>query len=134
MAGYENVTIIGNVGRDPELKYLQSGIPVCSFSVAVNKKWKDKNDEQKEKTTWFKVTAWRQLAEVCNQYVHKGMQVMAVGTVEASAYIGKDGQPAASLELTADKVIFLGGGRDENSGDRSETHESWLEEITDIPF
>jgi single-strand DNA-binding protein len=137
MAGYENVTIIGNVGRDPEMRYLQSGAPVCSFSVAVTKRWTDRtSNEQKEKTTWFRVSAWRQLAETCNQYVHKGMQVLVVGTIEASAYLNKDGQPQGSLELTADTVRFLG-----NRADGTSTYEGGgeyarqsPEDVTDIPF
>jgi single-strand DNA-binding protein len=137
MAGYENVTIVGNVGRDPELRYLQSGIPVCSFSVAVTKRWTDRTtSEQKEKTSWFRVSAWRQLAEQCNQYVHKGMQVLVVGTVEASAYLNKDGQPQGSLELTADTVRFLGNRADgtgayEGGGEYARQSP---EDITDIPF
>lgn len=109
MAGYQYTIIIGNVGRDPELRYTQSGAAVCSFSVAVSKRWTDRNSsEQREKTTWFKVSAWRELAETCQQYVHKGMQIMVTGEVDASAYAGQDGTPKASLELTAQDVIFLG--------------------------
>ncbi|MBN2305469.1 MAG: single-stranded DNA-binding protein [Anaerolineae bacterium] len=109
MAGYQYTIIIGNVGRDPELRYLPSGDAVCDFSVAVSRRWTNRaTNEQREETVWFKVSAWRGLAETCKQYVHKGMQIMVTGRVNASAYIGQDGQPRASLELTAQDVQFLG--------------------------
>ncbi|MDX2160933.1 MAG: single-stranded DNA-binding protein [bacterium] len=109
MAGYAQTIIVGNVGRDPEMRYLPSGVPVCSFSVAVTRRWQDKgNNETKERTVWYRVSAWRGLAETCNQYVRKGMQIMVVGQVDTRAYTDNAGQPAASLELTADTVQFLG--------------------------
>lgn len=109
MAGYQYTIIIGNVGRDPELKYTQSGVAVCDFSVAVSRRWNDRNtNEQREETTWFKVTAWRGLAETSSQFVHKGMQIMVTGRVTASAYIAQNGEARASLELTAQDIQFLG--------------------------
>ena len=95
MAGYQYTIIIGNVGRDPEMRYTQSGVAVADFSVAVSRRWTDRtSNEQREKTTWFRVSAWRGLAETVNQYVHKGMQVMVTGEVDASAYAGQDGSAA----------------------------------------
>ncbi len=134
---YQQIMIIGNVGRDPELRYTPSGQGVCSFSVAVSRKWTDKNsNEKREKTTWFKVSAWRQLAETCSQYVHKGMQIMVIGEVEVRAYTGSDGTPQASLEITAREVKFLGG----KGGERSASGEDYgggysgSDEPEDIPF
>ena len=109
MAGYQYTIIIGNVGRDPELRYTQSGVAVCDFSVAVSRRWTDRaTNEPREETTWFRVSAWRGLAETVSQYVHKGMQIMVAGRVNASAYLAQDGQPRATLELTALEVQFLG--------------------------
>ena len=109
MAGYQQTIIVGNVGRDPELRYTQSGTAVCDFSVAVSRKWTDRNsNEPREKTIWFRVTAWRSLAETCNQFVRKGMQIMVTGEVDASAYVGQDGEARASLDLTAQNVQYLG--------------------------
>jgi len=119
MASYQYTVIVGNVGRDPEFRYTPSGVAVCDFSVAVSRRWNDKTtNEQREKTTWFRVSAWRQLAETCNQYVHKGMQILVTGEVDASAFAGQDGQPRATLELTARDIQFLGrrGEREEMSG------------------
>ena len=109
MAGYQYTIIIGNVGQDPELRYTRDGIAVCNFSVAVNRRWTDRASNQpREKTTWFRVSAWRELAETCNQFVRKGMQIMVTGEVDASAYVGQDGEARATLGLTAQNVQFLG--------------------------
>ncbi len=108
MAGYQYTIIIGNVGRDPELRYTQSGTAVCDFSVAVSRNWTDRQSGQRrEETTWFRVSAWRSLAETVSQYVHKGMLIMVTGRVSASAFVGQDGEARASLELTALDVQFL---------------------------
>ena len=112
--GYQYSVIEGNVGKEPELRYLTDGTPVCSFSVAVNKTW-TKNGEKKEAVTWFKVTAWKKLAELCNEYLQKGQNVLVSGDVSVSAYTDRAGQPGASLELRANTVRFL--GKREGSGD-----------------
>jgi len=121
MAGFQQTIIIGNVGRDPELKYTQSGTAVCDFSVAVSRRWTDSSSgQQREKTTWFRVSAWRGLAETCKQFVHKGMQVMVAGDVDVSAYVDQSGEARGSLELTARDIQFLGGRDDANAGGREE--------------
>ncbi|MCI0712890.1 MAG: single-stranded DNA-binding protein [Chloroflexi bacterium] len=131
---YQHITIIGNVGRDPEMRYTAEGVGVCSFTVAVNKRYKRSDGQQVDKTTWFRVSAWRQLAEVCSQYVHKGMQIMVAGEVEANAFTGNDGQPRASLELTARDIKFL-SRRDDAGGDSYEGSEEYAaEDVDDIPF
>lgn len=132
MAGYQYTVIIGNVGRDPEMRYTQSGVAVCDFSVAVNRNWTDRTtNERREETTWFRVSAWRQLAETCNQYVHKGMQIMVAGRIGASAFIGQDGEARASLDLTALDVQFL-GRRGESVYD--ENSSGYPNEPEDLPF
>ena len=106
---YQQLIIVGNLGRDPELRYTPEGTPVATFSVAVNRKWTGPSGSVEEETTWFRVTAWRKLAETCHQYLRKGRQVLVVGRVAASAWSGQDGQPRATLEVTATDVRFLGG-------------------------
>lgn len=137
MAGFAQTIIIGNVGRDPELKYTQSGVAVCDFSVAVTVRFgKTETGDRKEKTTWYRVSCWRQLGEVAAQYVQKGTQIMVVGTVEASAYLDKSGQPAASLELTATNFQLLGSRGDVQGGGR-ENYNDFApppENVGDIPF
>ncbi|MBC7870619.1 MAG: single-stranded DNA-binding protein [Chitinophagaceae bacterium] len=115
MAGYISCQIIGNVGREPNFKYTQSGIAVCDFSVAVTRKI-GSGENRKETTQWIRVTCWRGLAEIANQYVKKGTQVFVVGTIDASAYLDKSGQPASSLELTADNFQLLGSRGDGQGG------------------
>lgn len=94
--------IIGSLGNDPTLRTVSGDIPVCSFSIAVNGK---KGDEKT--TTWFRVTAWRQLGELCSKYLSKGRKVAVIGSVQVSTYTGNDGATRASLEVTADEVEFL---------------------------
>ena len=106
---FEQLMLIGNLGKDPEMRYTSAGVAVTTFPVAVNRKWTNQDGTPGEETTWFRVTAWRKLAETCSQYLAKGRQVLVVGRVTASAYMGQDGKPKASLEVTAESVRFLGG-------------------------
>lgn len=135
MTGWAQTIIVGNVGRDPNFKYTQSGIPVCDFSVAVTRRFGSQQEgaERQEKTTWYRVTCWRRLAEIANNYVRKGTQIMVVGTVEASAYIDKGGQPAATLELTADNFQLLGRREDREAGGY-EDYAPPPDNMGDIPF
>lgn len=105
---YQQIIVVGNVGRNPELRYLQNGVAVCDFSLATNRRYNTSQGEQREETTWFRVTCWRQLAETVNQYVTTGKQVLVIGEVKANPYLDKSGQPAATLEITAREVRFLG--------------------------
>ena len=107
---WHQTIVVGNLGGDPELRYLQSGTAVCNFSVAVSERWNDRNtNEQREKTTWYRVNAWGSLGETCNQYLSKGRQVMVIGTVEARGYMNNAGEAAASLDMRARDVRFLSG-------------------------
>lgn len=97
--------IIGNVTKDPEMRTTQSGIQVCSFTVAVNRRQSAQNGHPE--ADFFRVTAWRQLGEICHKYLAKGRKVAVVGQVSVSTYTGNDGQTRANLEVTADDVEFL---------------------------
>lgn len=123
---YQNTIVIGHLGGDPSMRYTPSGASVTNFSVATTRKWTNAQGEPQEKTTWFKCVAWGKLAEVCNQYLAKGRLVMVEGDVNVSAYTDKQGQPAASLELTARTVKFLGGKGDSEQGE--------TEPESEIPF
>ena len=114
MAGWSQTIIVGNVGKAEDLKYLQSGVAVLNFSVAVNSVT-GTGDQKQERTTWFRVAAWRQLAESLAPYIAKGKQVMVVGSIDARAYADNAGQPAASLEITAREIRLL-GSRGEGEG------------------
>ncbi len=113
---YQRTIVIGHLGRDPEMRYTPAGVPVTSFSVATTRKWTTANGEQQEKTTWFRVTAWRKLGELAAQYLKKGRLVLVEGDIEASAYTDREGNARASLELTATNVRFLGGRGDGTEG------------------
>ncbi|MHB8624577.1 MAG: single-stranded DNA-binding protein [Aggregatilineales bacterium] len=104
---YQNVTIVGNVGRDAEIAYTKQAIAVTKFSVAVNKTT-GKGDAKRQKTTWFNVTLWRERAEALVPYIKSGMLVLVTGEVSVSPYIDKKtGNAAASLELNAADVQLL---------------------------
>ncbi len=130
---FQQCIIVGNLGADPEMRYMPDGRPVTNFRVAVNRKWTNADGTQGEKTWWFRVAAWGRQAEVCNQYLKKGRQVMVVGEIDASAYVGQDGQPHASLELRAREVRFL-GGRDQVAGEPGAFGAPTPQDEEDIPF
>lgn len=111
---YHTLIIVGNVGKDPEMRYTPSGQAVTSFSVATNRQYTGSNGEQVKETVWFRVTTWGKQAEVCNQYVKKGMKVLVEGRLTPDKATGgprvwnrNDGSPAASFEVTASTVRFL---------------------------
>ena len=101
------VFLIGNLTRDPETRTTQSGVNLCSFTIAVNRRRASNADAGQPEADFFRVTAWRQLGDICARYLAKGRKVAVTGSVSASAYQGSDGQPRASLEVTADDVEFL---------------------------
>ena len=103
------LTIIGNLTRDPELRTTSTGINVCSFTVAVNKKQTAEQRAQniQPQADFFRVSAWRERGEVCAKYLQKGKKVCVVGPVSVSTYTGNDGVVRANLEVTADDVEFL---------------------------
>ena len=107
------ISVIGNVGNDPEMRYTPNGNPVTSFNVATNRRWTNAEGEQQEETEWFRVNAWNRLAETCNQYVTKGMKVYVDGRLSSSPYVSRDGEPRAGNEIYALDVQFLDrpGGR-----------------------
>lgn len=116
---YQKTIVVGHLGRDPEMRYTPDGTPVTSFSIATTRKWTNSEGQQQEKTTWFRVTAWRKLAETCNQYLSKGRLVLVEGDIDVSAWSDKtSGEARATLELQARTVKFLGG-----RGERGEAPE-----------
>jgi single-strand DNA-binding protein len=117
---YQQMTIVGNVGRDPEVRFTPQGVAVCDFSVAVNKEFTTSNGESRTTTVWFRVTCWRKLAEVVGKYVTKGKQLLVVGEITTSAYVDKAGLPQATIELTAQTIKFLGKRED---GQPHESHD-----------
>lgn len=137
---YHKVVIVGNLGRDPEMRYTPDGTPVTHFTVATNRKWSGSDGQQREETVWFRVTAWRRMAEVCNQYLQKGRQVLVEGRLQPDAetggprvWTGNDGVTRASFEVTAQTVKFL-GGRGEAPPDEGPEAPEELPPEEEIPF
>jgi len=106
---------IGNLGRDPEVRYMESGQAVANFSIAINEKWTGKDGKKNERTEWVRVVAWGKLAELCAEYLKKGRQVGVEGRLQTREY-EKDGEKKYSTEIVADRVEFLGGKNGEAKG------------------
>jgi len=104
------ITIIGHLGRDPEMKYTPDGKAVTTFSVASSRKYKTAAGEQKEDTEWFNVSAWGKLGETCNQYLAKGKQVYVEGRLKTRSYQAQNGETRFSIDVTCQEIQFLGGG------------------------
>ncbi|MCD6290769.1 MAG: single-stranded DNA-binding protein [Anaerolineae bacterium] len=105
--GLNKVIIIGNLGRDPEMRYTPSGKPVTSFSVATSRSWVTADGERKDATEWFNVVAWGNLAEICNQYLRKGSRVYVEGHLQTRSWDDEQGQRHYRTELVANEMIML---------------------------
>ena len=133
---YQKMIIIGNLGSDPEMRYMADGTAVTNFSVATNRRFK-RGEKTVDETTWFRVSVWGRQAETANQYLSRGRKVMIEGrlrpdpeTGSPRTYQRNDGSFGASFELTADNVQFL-GGRDEPAEAQPATQ---AVAVDDIPF
>ena len=129
---YQSLQLVGNLGRNPEMRYMPDGTAVTNFSVAVSKKWKGQDGEAHDDTTWFNISVFGKAGEACNQYLAKGSKVLVVGTLKTpKPYMNKQGEPACSLEVTANQVQFL----DSRNQSESQTDTTPVqEEEDDIPF
>ena len=110
---FNKIILVGNLGRDPELRYTAQGTPVCSFSMATNERRKDRNGEMQDQTTWFRITLWNRLAETASQYLQKGKQVYIEGRLRVEEYVDRDGKPRHSLEVFATDMHFIGSRGDD---------------------
>ena len=122
---FNKIIIVGNLGRDPELRYTPQGTAVCSFSVATSEKKRDKGDNIQNVTTWFRVTLWGKQAETASKYLTKGKPVYLEGRLRIEEWTDRDGNNRQSLEVNATDMQFIGtGGRsDEYGGDSSSDNE-----------
>jgi single-strand DNA-binding protein len=141
---YQLTIIAGNVGKDPEMRYMPDGKAVTSFSVATNRQYTGSNGEQVKETIWFRITTWGKTAEVCNQYVKKGSKVLVEGRLVADKNTGgpkiwtrQDGTAGASFEISAATVRFLSSRNENESGPVSGGGGMEMAELPpedDIPF
>lgn len=113
---YNKITIIGNLGTDPEMRYMPSGDAVTSFSVATNRRYRNRDGENVDQTEWFRINAWGRLAEITNQYLQKGRLVYVEGSLSSRSWVGQDGQTRFSNEIRAQEVKFLSGSGDAGVG------------------
>ena len=120
MASVNRVTIIGNVGKDPEVRFTQDGSAICNISVATSSSWKDKTTgEKREETEWHKVVFYKRLAEIAGEYLRKGRSVYIEGRLKTRKWQNKEGVDQYTTEVVADQMQML-GGRDGASGDSGE--------------
>lgn len=134
--------LIGNLGKDPELRFTASGQAVARFSLATNEKWKDRDGNAQERTEWHNVVVWGKQGESCGQYLTKGRQVYVEGRITNRQYEDKDGNKRSITEIIAQRVQFLGGGGGRgneqaaggNGGGGSDGGGATFPDDDDIPF
>jgi single-strand DNA-binding protein len=141
---FQTIILVGNVGRDPEMRYTPSGQAVTTFSVATNRQFTNNNGETIKETIWFRVSAWGKTGENCNQYLKKGSKVLVEGRLTGDPksggpriWTGQDGQPRASFEVSALTVRFLtarGEGDAGSPGVPMQSDEAGAAIDEDIPF
>ena len=123
MAGLNNVVLIGNLTRDPELRYTPSGLPVATLRLAVNRSFT--NQQGEIETDFFNVVVWRNQAEKCAEYLSKGRQVAVTGRLQSRSWEGNDGQKRSTIEVVADRVVFLG---------RRDRREDGMNDLVEVDF
>ena len=124
MASVNKVIVVGNLGKDPETRFLPDGKAVCNFSVATTDKWTDKaTNEKKEATEWHRISSFGRLAEICGEYLKKGSQVYIEGKLRTRKWQDKEGQDRYSTEIIADTMQMLGSRSGMGGGEPRETRE-----------
>lgn len=120
---FNKILLVGNLGRDPELRYTPQGTPVCSFTMATNERRKDKSGEFQDQTTWFRVTLWGRQAETASQYLAKGRPVYIEGRLRVEEWNDRDGKQRYTLEVHATDMQFIGGRGDEQAPPSGKSYE-----------
>jgi len=118
MASVNKVILVGNLGRDPELRYTPGGTAVANFTLATNEAWTDKGGQKQERTEWHRIVVWAKQAEIVGQYLQKGKQVFVEGSLRTREWNDRDGNKKQTTEIHAQRVIMLGRGegRAESAG------------------
>jgi len=134
MSSLNKAIIIGNLGKDPELKYMPNGKAVASFSIATSQKWKDNDGNQQEKTEWHNITAFEKLAEVIGEYLRKGSKVYVEGRLQTDKW-EKDGVTHYSTKIIASQMVMLGGKTEKNeTEDVRPSNDGAQKDESDLPF
>jgi single-strand DNA-binding protein len=108
--GVNKVILIGNLGKDPEVRFTPSGAAVANFNIATNESWTDKSGQKQERTEWHRIVVWGKLAELCGEYLKKGRQCYVEGRLQTREWTDKEGKKNYTTEVVAQTVQFLGGG------------------------
>jgi single-strand DNA-binding protein len=108
MAGLNKVMLIGNLGRDPEIRYTATGRPVANFTLATNESWLNQKGEREERTEWHNIVVWGKLAEICGEYLSKGKQVYLEGRIQTREWEDKEGNKRRTTEIVASQMVMLG--------------------------
>ncbi len=135
------VILVGRLGKDPEVKYTQTGVPVARFTIATDESWKDQSGEKQQRTEWHNIVAWRKLAEICGQYLNKGKLVYIEGRLQTRSWEDKEGNKRYTTEVQADNMVMLSARTDEARQEKgvaaaASSNSGFEPEITDddVPF
>jgi len=135
------VILVGRLGKDPEVKYTQTGVPVARFTLATDESWKDQSGEKQQRTEWHNIVAWRKLAEICGQYLNKGKLVYIEGRLQTRSWEDKEGNKRYTTEVQADNMVMLSARTDEARQEKgvaaaASSNSGFEAEITDddVPF
>lgn len=116
MASVNKVILIGNLGRDPEVRFTQGGTPVANFTMATTDRWNDPSGEKKEKTEWHRIVVWGKQAEVAGEYLRKGRPVYIEGSLQTREWVDRDGNKRYTTEVRAQRLQLLGRADDRTGG------------------
>ena len=125
-SGVNKVILVGNLGKDPEVRYTPGGQAVANFTIATNEAWTDKSGQKQERTEWHRIVVWAKQAELCGEYLSKGRQVYVEGRLQTREWTNKEGAKQYTTEVVANQVVFLssgerGQGRGSSRGSTSST-------------
>lgn len=128
MSSVNKAILVGRLGRDPETRFTGTGDAVCNFSIATDESFKDRSGEKQKRTTWHNIVAWRKLAEVCQQYLHKGSLVYVEGKIEHREYVDREGAKRQVTEIVINEMKMLDRAPSTENGQAAEVADE------DIPF
>ncbi len=138
---YQKIVIVGNLGRDPEMRYTPTGQGVTNFSVATNRQYTASSGEKVKETTWFRISAWGRQAETCNQYLKSGSRVLVEGRMNPDKETGNprvfqrnDGSSGSSYEIVSERVVFLTSRDEQVPLDQGQVQQADSDSVDDIPF
>lgn len=138
MASVNKVILVGNLGRDPEIRYTQGGTPVANFTMATTERWSDPSGEKKERTEWHRIVVWGKQAEIASEYLRKGRQVYVEGSLQTREWTDRDGNKRTTTEVRAQRLQLLGRPDDRQAQPAAQPEEEVAEPASygedDIPF